>query len=280
MDIFCRQVIPYECLNLSRVQFWLRIMKEHSLFMKLGFACSDVELIRQSEQFYTEFENLEKQSQCVNSDESFMAFVEKVMVAVKNVFAFKRHVLHLLVHCKIGGFNYPLLIDHISREAMYFCKLLGKIKAGDMKYPVDSIVSDNVFWLRHMADHARFIAGLLDPSERDFVIKANDFAVHFERLELQARDLDSMLWHFGPTNDLVRFETDVTKATIQIRDFKKAARNLISSCKIISLIPPLLADHVLREAEYFLQVLEVIQEDLQCMEEPPVKTCDYPDSQN
>jgi hypothetical protein len=186
----------------------------------------------------------------------------------------------LLVHCKIGGFNYPLLIDHISREAMYFCKLLGKIQAGDMKYPVDSIVSDNVFWLRHMADHARFIAGLLDPSERDFITKANDFAVQFEKLQLQARDLDSMLWHFGPTNDLVRFETDVTKATIQIRDYKKAARNLISSCKIISLIPPLLADHVLREAEYFLQVLEVIQEDLQCMEEPQVKTCDYPDSQN
>ncbi|MBP2656846.1 MAG: hypothetical protein H6Q73_4415 [Firmicutes bacterium] len=278
MDIFCRQVIPYECLNLSRVKFWLRIMKEHSLFMKLGFACTDVELIRQAEQFYAEFEDLEKQAQCINNDESFMAFVEKIMVAVKNIFAFKRHVLHLLVNCKIGGSNYPLLIDHISREAMYFCKLLGKIRDGDIKYPVDSIVSDNVFWLRHMADHARFIAGLLDPSERDFVIKANDFAAQFERLQLQARDLDSMLWHMGPNSDLMRFETDVTAATIQIRDFKKAARNLISACKIVSLIPPLLADHVLREAEYFLQVLEAIQEDLHCMEESQIKTCDYPES--
>jgi hypothetical protein len=250
-------------------------MKEHALFMKLGFACSDTELIRQAEQFYNEFAALEKQSYNISCEQEFMGFVDQIMPAVKNIFAFKRHVLQLLVHCEIGGYNYPLLIDHISREAMYFFKLLGKIRDGDMKYPVDSIVSDNVFWLRHMADHARFIAGLLDPSERDFVEKANDFAVKFERLQLQARDLDSMLWHSCPDNDLVRFENDVTGATIKLRDFKKAARDLIASCKVVSLIPPLLADHVLREAEYFLEVLEIIKEDLARMEAPPIQTCDY-----
>lgn len=275
MDIFCPQVKPYECVNLKRVQFWLRIMKEHSLFMKLGFACSDTELIRQAEQFYNDFAAFEKQSHNIHCDDEFMAFVDRIMPAVKNIFAFKRHVLHLIVHCAIGGYNYPLLIDHISREAMYFCKLLGKIRDGDMKYPVDSIVSDNVFWLRHMADHARFIAGLLDPSERDFVEKANKFAVEFEKLQLQARDLDSMLWHSCPDNNLVRFEKDVTAATIRIRDFKKAARDLIASCKVVSLIPPLLADHVLREAEYFLEVLEIIKEDLSRMDTSPIKTCDY-----
>lgn len=275
MDIFCPQVKPYECLNLKRVQFWLRIMKEHSLFMKLGFACEDTDLIRQAEQFYNEFAAYEKRSHAINCDEEFMAFVDHISCAVQNIFAFKRHVLQCLVRCEIGGYNYPLLIDHISREAMYFCKLLGKIKDGDMKHPVDAIVSDNVFWLRHMADHARFIAGLLDPSERDFVEKATGFAVKFERLQLQARDLDSMLWHSCPDNNLVRFEQDVIAATTKLRDFKKAARDLIGACKVVSLIPPLLADHVLREAEYFLEVLETIKQDLGCLEEPLVRTCDY-----
>lgn len=274
MDIFCRDVKPYESLNLRRVQFWLRIMKEHSLFMKLGFACSDVELIQQAEEFYNIFGDLEKQSCKIKCDEDFMAFVCRIMVPVKNIFCFKRHVLHLIVECEIGGYNYPLLIDHISREAMYFLKLLQKIHDGDMNSPVDAIVSDNVFWLRHMADHARFIAGLLDPSERGFVEKANAFAVQFEQLQLQARDLDSMLWHFRPTNDLIRFEMDATNATIQIRDFKEAARDLISSCKVVSLIPPLLADHVLREAEYFLEILEQIKHDIPNIGDMMV-TCDY-----
>ena len=274
MDIFCCEVAPYECLNMKRVQFWLRIMKEHSLFMKLGFACSDTELIRQAEEFYNIFEDLEKKSYMIKCDEEFRDFVCRIMPSVKHIFSFKRHVLHLVAECKIGGSNYPLLIDHISREAMYFLKLLQKIKDGEMNNPVDSIVSDNVFWLRHMADHARFIAGLLDPSERGFVEKANNFAVQFEQLQLQARDLDSMLWHFHPTNDLVRFEMDATNATVQIRDFKKAARDLISSCKVISLIPPLLADHVLREAEYFLEILEEIRDDISDMDET-ILTCDY-----
>jgi len=275
MDIFCPQVKPYECLSLPRVQFWVRIMKEHALFIKLGLACKDVELIRQAEQFYGVFASYEKEAECFSCEEHFMAFVEKIMVDVKKIFAFKRHILHLLVHCEIGGYNYPLLIDHISREAMYFLKLLGKIRDRDMKYPVDSIVSDNVFWLRHMADHARFIAGLLDPSERELVEKANAFAVQFEKLELQARDLDSMLWHSAPNNNLVRFEQDATKATTKLRDFKMAARDLISACKVVSLIPPLLADHVLREAEYFLQVLDTIQEDLRSIENQPIMTCDF-----
>lgn len=274
MDIFCREVKPYECLILRRVQFWIRIMKEHSLFMKLGFACSDTTLIRQAEEFYAVFEDLERKSCTIRCDEEFKDFVDCLMVAVKNIFSFKRHVLHLIVECKIGGSNYPLLIDHISREAMYFLKLLQKFQDGDMKCPVDSIVSDNVFWLRHMADHARFIAGLLDPSERGFVEKANAFAVQFEQLQLQARDLDSMLWHFHPTNDLIRFEKDVTDATVQIRNFKEAARDLIQCCKVVSLIPPLLADHVLREAEYFLEILEEIRDDIQNMNET-ICTCDY-----
>ncbi|MCP6429002.1 DUF2935 domain-containing protein, partial [Klebsiella pneumoniae] len=79
---------------------------------------------------------------------------------------------------------------------------------------------------------------------------------------------------FCPNNDLIRFEKDVTKATMQIRDFKEAARDLISACKVISLIPPLLADHVLREAEYFLEVLEQIKHDIPKMD-GKIVTCDY-----
>lgn len=274
MDIFCRDVKPYEDLNAMRVRFWLRIMKEHALFMKLGFACSDTELICQAQEFYQLFEGLEKRVCKIKCDEEFMSVVESIMVVVKNLFSFKRHVLHLLIECQIGGHNYPLLIDHISREALYFLKLLQKIHDGDMKHPVDAIVSDNVFWLRHMADHARFIAGLLDPSERGFFDKANAFAVEFEQLQLQARDLDSMLWHFCPTNNLVRFEKDVTVATAKLRDFKEAARDLLSACKLVALIPPLLADHVLREAEYFLEILEEIKQEIPNTN-GKIVTCDY-----
>lgn len=41
------------------------------------------------------------------------------------------------------------------------------------------------------------------------------------------------------------------------RDFKQAASNLISNCRVLSIIPPLLADHVLREANRAIEDLNL-----------------------
>jgi hypothetical protein len=238
-------------------------MKEHSLFIKLGLPCDQEALIRESERFYQVFEELEKRSRIVNCDSHFRRFVDEVKAAVLQIFSFKRHLLHLYVECKIiGTGNYPLLIDHISREAMYFLKILEKVHDGKMQYPVDSIVSENVFWLRIMGDHAKFVRGLLDPSERELIEQADAFSNEFEQLQLHARDLDSMLWNFRPNNDLARFEDTVGKATIRLRDFKAAAKELLDRCAALALFPPLLADHVRREADHFLEILELIEGDL------------------
>jgi len=46
------------------------------------------------------------------------------------------------------------------------------------------------------------------------------------------------------------------KETKKFRDFKVAGVEGIENCKIRSLILPLLADHVLREANHFIRILE------------------------
>lgn len=275
MDIFCKEVQPFVPLNVHEVRFWLRIMKEHSLFIKLGLPCDQTQLISEAQGFYNVFEDLENTAARINCDNNFERFIERVIIAVKNIFCFKRHLLHLLIECKIrGGANYPLLIDHVSREAMYFLKVLGKIQDGEMKYPVDAIVSENVFWLRIMADHLKFIRGLLDPSEREVLNTSNILSDKFDQLQLHARDFDSMLWHFRPNNDFARFEREVTNSTIELRNFKATAEELIQQCAVLSLIPPLLADHVRREAEHFLEILEMIQSETADCQHPHIIHCD------
>jgi hypothetical protein len=276
LDIFCRELKPFVPLNMHEIRFWLRIMKEHSLFIKLGLPCDQTELISEAEQFYRVFADLEKRACQIECDSDFKRFVDTVMAAVKNIFCYKRNLLHLLIECRIrGGGNYPLLIDHVSREALYFFKILQKSKDGEMRYPVDSIVSENVFWIRIMADHLKFIRGLLDPSERELVDTSNSLSNKFDQLQLHARDFDSMLWHFRVNNDFMRFQKDVTAATMQVRDFKATAEELIKQCAALSLIPPLLADHVRREAEHFLEVLQRIQEEGMDCDHPKVMHCDY-----
>jgi len=57
---------------------------------------------------------------------------------------------------------------------------------------------------------------------------------------------------------LVRFNEEVIDLTKEIRDFKEVALQLIEACQVLSIIPPLLADHVLREAEMALEDLRII----------------------
>jgi hypothetical protein len=110
-----------------------------------------------------------------------------------------------------------------------------------------------------MADHAKFIGHLLDPSERKLVDQAREFSHDFDQLLFQARDLDSMRPQ-SQTKPLLNQFLDQNKVSVKsLRDFKQTARDLIEQCKIKSIIHPLLADHVFREAERFLEILDMFE---------------------
>lgn len=68
-----------------------------------------------------------------------------------------------------------------------------------------------------MWENAFFIRGLLDPCEEELICTANDFAMDYKKLLEEAKRKD---------------------------------------CEITGLILPLLADHVLREANHYLRILE------------------------
>lgn len=48
--------------SLTENRFWLRIMKEHALFLGEGFNRKDTQLIQQTDRFYSYFEQQEKKS--------------------------------------------------------------------------------------------------------------------------------------------------------------------------------------------------------------------------
>ena len=48
-------------------------------------------------------------------------------------------------------------------------------------------------------------------------------------------------------------------SVVSLRDFKKTARDLIDACRIKSNIHPLLADHVFREADRFIHIIDMYE---------------------
>ncbi|WP_274650968.1 DUF2935 domain-containing protein [Paenibacillus humicola] len=246
--------------SLDEIRFWSRIMKEHSLFLRLGFRAEDTALIDEANRFYAIFEQIESRANAFTAGADpnvIRRFNEEVHTAASNIWVFKRKVLGLILTCKLpGANNFPLLVDHVSREANYFRNRLEELNLGRLEPLPDAIIDENVFFLRIMADHAKFISHLLDPSERKLVDQANNFSHDFDQLLFQAIDLDSMRPQSQTVPLLDQFLDQNRVSVKSLRDFKKTARDLIEACRIKSIIHPLLADHVFREAERFLFIID------------------------
>lgn len=252
--------------SLDEIRFWSRIMKEHSFFLKLGFRAEDTLLIQEANQFYSIFEQIEGKSHSFNEQtdpETIRKFNSEVHLAVTHIWVFKRKVLGLILQCKLpGGTNFPLLVDHISREANYFRNRLEELNQGKLEPLPDAIIDENVFFLRIMADHSKFIGHLLDPSERQLVEQARNFSHDFDQLLFQAIDLSGMRPQSQTKPLLDQFLDQNRVSVVSLRDFKKTAKDLIDACRIKSIIHPLLADHVFREAERFLHIIDLFEASL------------------
>ncbi|MFJ8258641.1 DUF2935 domain-containing protein [Peribacillus asahii] len=250
--------------SLTENRFWLRIMKEHAKFLGDGFNRKDTGLIQQTDRFYHYFEQQEKRAYEVPNNVSLVRKLnEDSIELVKGFRNFKRNLLILIINCKVSGFNFPLLVDHTAREAEYFMRTLKKFNKGILDPIQDAIINENVFWLKIMMEHSRFIASLLDQSERNLVHTALKFGDDFETLLNQARDVESMLHHKQPTYPIIgKMNKDSEDAATEIRDFKKAGLDFIKNCQIRNVIDPLLADHVLREANHFLYMIHILEDRL------------------
>jgi hypothetical protein len=168
---------------------------------------------------------------------------------IKALIRFKETVLAKVLSCSMFTTNYPLLIDHIMREARLYLSTVQRIQKRESINIEKEALEQEVFWNRIMAEHSKFIRGLLDPTENDLINTAHDFGNEFDQLTLEAKAAMDM------TLPPEKVTEDSLNATVRIRDFKAQGTQGLLNCKIRSIIIPLLGDHVLREANHFLRIL-------------------------
>ena len=160
---------------------------------------------------------------------------------------FKESILREVEEGCLFTFNYPLLIQHILREAKLYRSILTDL-VEDQRVSYKKIRDQEMFWNQIMMEHAWFIRGLLDPTETELIESADHFAVEYGELLEMARTQNCKAM------DGIRRKS--LEETLKYRKFKEAGAEGILNCEIASLILPLLADHVLREANHYIRILE------------------------
>jgi len=180
----------------------------------------------------------------------------KAIGLTKALVQFKTNILEGMLQCKLFTFNFPLLIIHIRREALSYLDHLERLQRHMVIDFIKEAIEEEKFWNRQMAEHAQFIRQLLDPTELGLITKAENFNRQFNKLEQKLPG--AVLNKKGIT----RLTQETITTTRALRDFKAAGTEGLLTCQIKSIIIPLLADHVLREANHYLRILNRSNRDL------------------
>ena len=171
----------------------------------------------------------------------------KAIHLLDELIGFKESILREVEEGCLFTFNYPLLIQHILREAKLYRSILTDL-VEDQRVSYKKIRDQEMFCNQIMMEHAWFIRGLLDPTETELIESADHFAVEYGELLEMARTQNCKAM------DGIRRKS--LEETLKYRKFKEAGAEGILNCEIASLILPLLADHVLREANHYIRILE------------------------
>lgn len=169
----------------------------------------------------------------------------RTLVTVQNLIEFKNAILNNVLSCNMYTTNYPLLIKHLIDEANVYRNLLNKVENKE-PFTENYIYEQELFWNDIMKEHAEFIRGSLDPTEKELILTADKFADEYEKIIRSYAN-----------NPLALINISLQE-TINFRNFKVTGEEGILNCQIRSIIIPLLADHVVREANHFIRILRSV----------------------
>lgn len=171
---------------------------------------------------------------------------KRVINLLDGLIYLKERVLNGMLSCTLFTVNYPLLVEHIIREAKLYRSNIIDLENGEDIEKKD-VMQSELFWDQIMMEHALFIRGLLDPSENILIETSDRFAKEYAALIERAKTM---------TDETISSITAETlNETIKINEFKQAGTRGIDECKIKAIFLPLLADHVLRESNHFIRLL-------------------------
>ncbi|KLU67152.1 hypothetical protein DEAC_c10960 [Desulfosporosinus acididurans] len=181
------------------------------------------------------------------------ALNEKAKILTTSFAEFKAMILDQVTKCCLFTNLLPSQYFHIHKEALFYLKLINRLQNNQFVNSRVELYEQKVFWDDIMGEHAQVISHYLDPSEKNLISKAKDFDRLFKRLEQKLKG------ERARATQLEQLRQENIQATTAIANFKAISTDLLLGCQIRSMLTPLLTDHTLREAYYYLRILKTLK---------------------
>jgi hypothetical protein len=218
-------------LSIAEGTFWNEQMMEHAQFFIMLMPGAELSSQRsEAAGFQQTFASQLEKTRTAKLDVGNLAAFNRANIEMLKPYAdWQRRLSEEQASGKLMSLVWSTFFDHTALETEHLCARLEQFSGGDVSTGLKETAS---FWTQIMGEHTDFIAHLLDPAERDLIMKAMHASDAFHHM------------HDNPPSSKSPIESVVD----DIIDFKTAAEKGIVLGTIKSIIHPTLADHVRREA--------------------------------
>ena len=239
--------MAYTSLDIRREnQFWLRIFRDHSQFMLETLVPRETALIAQTQRFYQIFDQLLQQA---GQD-----IRQQAAQAIMEFRCFQLSVIDLQLAGQIP-INLPLgALNEMLCEADEYLRILGVLPMSAPMNEAAHLIHQHLLWLPNNAAHAALVRSQLDPGEAHLFKIYNHYNKLFHQLEDKVMELKGLM-RDNPrmVPSLIYTTQESARLTQEFLRSQENYREMRTTAQVLAISPPLLADHFVREASYYLE---------------------------
>jgi hypothetical protein len=247
----------------EEIQFWTGIMRDHGEFISSSLSYKEQAAINTALYYKETFSLLHEQSGKPDAKEIKVSEGEmpiNLMKLVAGFINFKRFLLRRLLECQLDTSLAPSFYNHMLNEALDFYRIICKMSFSMPQNVTLELLELHRLWLRDASGHAATIACQLDMSEELLIEEARNYKQCFDDLWAKAEELEKMLLRACLTDGvLMRLSDEARMKMVEFMCYLEKIKRLLDECTVMSVMKPLIPDHMLREENYYFNKIEAYE---------------------
>jgi hypothetical protein len=238
-------------ITLKEHQFWLQIMGDHARFIFLSLAPNEVEYLQRSQDFIVYYDQLLDQANKVTDIEKLALIGKQAFQLSMQLRDFMLLLLSLTLSSDIKIHLTSSFLNDMINELEEYITILHSLDSNSsiIYHPMHY----HLLWLADAIGHATYISANLDFVEKDMIDKSNYYELQFTDLHVKAVMMNGYLrTQLDNFPSLNRLNKQVETIINSFKDFLEELRDKRINGQLLGTLFPLMADHMAREACYYL----------------------------
>lgn len=270
---------------LDEMKFWLEIMLDHGRFFRNGLDPTEENLFHAADSYAKIFESLLSKVTHQNNlpPQRLNNLIIKVMHTENDFLDFNRNLEKMIRSCRALAILPADLLDHAQEEAIYFLSKLRRLSGADtlprseLGIPDGSLLlsvprlliprftdilpgiffEESLYWILDSVEHTGVLALYFRPRfQEQWVEQTLNYGTRLQDL------YDRVLQASQNSGDFLPLIPAIQNTVGEWRNYLAQLFRIVSNCSIPTgqaNFWPRLADHMRREADYYLEILNIIQ---------------------